>query len=500
MGRYRATPVTNIILDSLGVVDEEPDVFAGARDPMPKDLRPQPQEYLIQSGDFLRIRIFELFSAGIQWEDNLIVNDTGRITLPVVGSLIAKDLTELELTEAIENLLVPDIIRDPQVGVVVVQPQQKIFTIQGNINGPGSYQLTGADFRISKAFAFAGGIPPLNSDYAYVIRTLDEDELYERSMSEQDNMFVPVEGDLQLEPPFSQPGSMDNSEALEPVDQEQELLDSVAPMVLLGSFESGNTPSSDSMVTLDIFEELDKAERARNAQDAFVEDETDVESANPQLNSAQDAAGKAVRQDGQWTLGGQGNNELDSFDDFGLPSSPDLPSQPGSDEWGFDELSGAGLTQEVIRINLKKLRSGDPTQNIVLRPGDDIHVPANASGLFYVYGQVSRPGPYNMSGGQKMTLRQAVLGTAGPLSPTAWPSRCEITRRIGDFEEVTARVNLEKIIEGTAPDYYIKPGDQINIGSHPVARWIAVIRQSFRATYGFGFVYDRNFADKDFGN
>jgi hypothetical protein len=55
-------------------------------------------------------------------------------------------------------------------------------------------------------------------------------------------------------------------------------------------------------------------------------------------------------------------------------------------------------------------------------------------------------------------------------------------------------------MEGKAPNMFIKEGDVINIGSHPVARWLAVVRQSFRATYGFGFVYDRNFADKDFGH
>ena len=60
-------------------------------------------------------------------------------------------------------------------------------------------------------------------------------------------------------------------------------------------------------------------------------------------------------------------------------------------------------------------------------------------------------------------------------------------------------INLEMIMQGTAPDMFLKPGDIINVGSHPTAQWIAVIRSSFRTTYGFGFVYDRNFADVDFG-
>ena len=64
---------------------------------------------------------------------------------------------------------------------------------------------------------------------------------------------------------------------------------------------------------------------------------------------------------------------------------------------------------------------------------------------------------------------------------------------------MTYLVNLEKLFAGTAPDLFIKPNDIINVGSHPISRWAAVIRNSFRSTYGFGFVYDRNFADKDIG-
>ena len=138
------------------------------------------------------------------------------------------------------------------------------------------------------------------------------------------------------------------------------------------------------------------------------------------------------------------------------------------------------------------------TQNIVIRAGDYIQVPYNDVGVFYVMGQVSRPGPYSLQG-QRMTLKQAI-SVAGPLSPLANMNCCDITRRIGRDKEVTCRLNLRKLMEGSQPDMFIKPNDIINIGSHPVARWVAVIRQSFRATYGFGFVYDRNLADKDFGN
>ncbi len=60
-------------------------------------------------------------------------------------------------------------------------------------------------------------------------------------------------------------------------------------------------------------------------------------------------------------------------------------------------------------------------------------------------------------------------------------------------------VNLEKIASGEQPDFFIKPDDLINVGTHPTARYRAVIRNAFRASYGFGFVYDRNFVDRELG-
>ncbi|MCH9023268.1 MAG: polysaccharide biosynthesis/export family protein, partial [Planctomycetes bacterium] len=176
IGRFRAVPITNIILDSLGVVEEEPEVFSGARDPRPEDLQPSAKEYVISPGDIIAVTIFELFGEGIQWSDNIQVSDTGRITIPVVGTLRAADLTELEFTDVIVDELTPRIISDPKVGVVVINSVEKTFSISGAVAVPGQYQLFQNDFRMLKALALSGGIPAFGTDYAYVIRTLKDQE------------------------------------------------------------------------------------------------------------------------------------------------------------------------------------------------------------------------------------------------------------------------------------------------------------------------------------
>jgi protein involved in polysaccharide export with SLBB domain len=108
---------------------------------------------------------------------------------------------------------------------------------------------------------------------------------------------------------------------------------------------------------------------------------------------------------------------------------------------------------------------------------------------------VIREGVYSLSG-EEVTLTQAIV-SAGGLDPVAWPTRCEIRRRIdGNREEIT-QWDLARITAGQDPDLFIKKDDVVRVGTHAMAPLLATIRNSFRLTYGFGFVYDRNFGDID---
>ena len=37
----------------------------------------------------------------------------------------------------------------------------------------------------------------------------------------------------------------------------------------------------------------------------------------------------------------------------------------------------------------------------------------------------------------------------------------------------------------------------MNVGTNALAPFLAAIRNGFRVTYGFGFLYDKNFADNN---
>lgn len=165
---------------------------------------------------------------------------------------------------------------------------------------------------------------------------------------------------------------------------------------------------------------------------------------------------------------------------------------------GSDALSGV-VAQRVIEVPYDKLISGDMRFNVVIRAGDIIRIPNQEAGFVYIMGQTNRPGAYTVPGEQDLTLKQ-LIASSGGLAGLANPERVDLTRRTSNNQEVTIRLDLAAIFHGNEPDIFLKPDDLINIGSSAAATPLAVIRNGFRFTYGFGFVLDRNFSNQVFGN
>jgi hypothetical protein len=170
-----------------------------------------------------------------------------------------------------------------------------------------------------------------------------------------------------------------------------------------------------------------------------------------------------------------------------------VPVEPPSFEW--EDVPEYELSQRVIEIDVQALRAGDPRYNIIIRDRDAIQVPID-TGVFYMMGELNRPGVYAFND-REITIKQAIAMAAG-FSAMAWPQRCEIIRREpGTDTQITIPVNLDAVFAGLEDDLLLRDQDIINVGTHFVAPFLFIARNSFRFTYGFGFVYDRNFADKD---
>lgn len=168
-----------------------------------------------------------------------------------------------------------------------------------------------------------------------------------------------------------------------------------------------------------------------------------------------------------------------------------LPHPGSTNIFKFDDIE-APSDIRIIRVPIDQLRQyGELKYNVVIRPNDMIIVPDPVQGVYYMGGHVARMGVYSLSG-QKVTLKQAWI-SAGGADDFAFPYRTEVIRRIGTNREVCVRLNLGSILAMGEPDIYLKPNDVVYVGTHFIAPFLAAIRNSFRISYGAGFLYDRNF-------
>ncbi len=145
------------------------------RDPVRVTRHPfviQPSEdYTIGPQDVLNINV---------WKEPEIsrtvpVRPDGKISLPLVGDIVANGLTPAQLEEKIAEKL-SDYVSDPEVTVIVQAINSRKFNMVGQIAAPGTYDLT-RRLTVLDAIAQAGG--PV--DFAkvkkiYILRLLKNGE------------------------------------------------------------------------------------------------------------------------------------------------------------------------------------------------------------------------------------------------------------------------------------------------------------------------------------
>ena len=480
LGRFEPTPTVSVILDTLGVADEPTPTYEGAEEPNPEDLLPYEPDYVFSAGDAVQVSIFELYNEGQNYVNQFVVTESGRVSIPDVGIVMAEGLTEAELEREIASILSPNILKDPSVTVTLLNSQRRLFSIVGQgVATSARFPMPRYPIRLTDAIALAGGIGDFNVTNIYISRDVESKDFQSFDMSSE----------ADLSP--SEPGQMN---------AEDEMLEMITP--------SDQTHPSDRLFTTAEMATRDELELLAAPEGIDPMDQlTDVTDTGEPVSSGQSASRiEWVFEEGQW--------KAIEVEAQAAPSGlqPELlePEQFSSDrksseqqvrsDFGLSDLGHSESITRVITIPVDKLLSGDPRYNIVIRPADRITVPRDLVGEFWVAGNVNAPNAYSIVG-RPITLKQAIA-TAGGLNALAWPSKVEVVRRIGKnkaglMQEEIVLVDLAKIAQGTQPDFFIKPYDYINVGTHGIARWLAVLRNAFRATYGFGLVYDRNFADSD---
>ncbi|MBL8746993.1 MAG: polysaccharide biosynthesis/export family protein [Phycisphaerae bacterium] len=519
IGRWENTPTIVPIIERIDVIERDTGEFVDVTPVMAEDLLPEANEYRAGPGDFLTIEILDFYQAGAPARFEESVDSRGYVTLPQIGEVYVNKLSRQEIQQAIGSAIkAAGLVDNAIVEVQIPGARQATFSIFGVVARVGRYAVPGPDYRLLEALTDAGGISP-SIDKVYVIRqvSLRDEELApatkggpakkpaapkpsrsgvegEKNLIDLIQELTEPEGEPEepakpavKTPSAPPPGSGDpNLESLlEPESAPPEERVPPNPGVL-GSGRAGKSAvrrpaATPSMAVM------------RQSDDPPI-DLVDQE-AQPVSPIAPPSGGSnAVAGQGRWVfLNGEWRQIVQG------PSSRSGGLAEGADPLKSASKENEVITQRVIEVPVGPLLQGVAQYNLVIRPGDSISVPGPKQGFIYLSGPgIGRPGVYQLPFTGKLTL-QRLIASAGGLSVVAIPERVDLIRMVGDDRQATVRLNLRAIAEGTQPDIFLKPDDLVNVGTNFWATPLAVIRGGFRASYGFGFLLDRNFGNDVFG-
>jgi polysaccharide export outer membrane protein len=109
--------------------------------------------YTLDSGDRLRIVVFG--QDGLS--NSYVVDASGHIAMPLIGTVSARGATTDELSSRIGDRLRQGFIKEPHVAVEI--EAYRPFFILGEVTQPGQYPYV-ADMTVETAVAIAGGFGP----------------------------------------------------------------------------------------------------------------------------------------------------------------------------------------------------------------------------------------------------------------------------------------------------------------------------------------------------
>ncbi len=159
--RWNRSVATAVLAFILGNAASASNLGA-AESAQPAGNTPIPTEvirsYRLAPNDLVRIKVF-------QEEDlttELRLAKDGTATFPLLGSINLGDKSVDEAASLIRDLLGKDYLVNPQVTLTVVEYSKRRFTVLGQVQKPGSYDIPSEEsVSVLQAIAMAGGFTRL---------------------------------------------------------------------------------------------------------------------------------------------------------------------------------------------------------------------------------------------------------------------------------------------------------------------------------------------------
>jgi polysaccharide biosynthesis/export protein len=120
--------------------------------PDPTSIAPLESDYKISPMDKLTIKVFKSDDLTGDYDVDL----TGKISMPLIGEMVAANLTTAELDQKISEKLGEKYLEHPDVSVGIKSSTARAVTVDGAVAQAGSYPVTGP-MTLIQAIALARG-------------------------------------------------------------------------------------------------------------------------------------------------------------------------------------------------------------------------------------------------------------------------------------------------------------------------------------------------------
>ena len=470
---------------------------------IPEAFTPQPTgpadgSYVVGPDDELRLTVW----GGAEFTYELPVDQGGRVTVPNVGqfTVSGKSLDELRtdmkqwLSQSYSGLTSdpPTVFMD--LTLTRVRPTQ-VFVL-GEVPQPGGYMVSGYSTVFNALYSVGGPLRRGSLRNISVIRNgevVETVDLYDYllqgyspdpvQLQSNDYIFVPPRGEtVAVTGPVKRPAYYEMRED-ETVKDLIDYAGGLKPNAYTKRFQIERIvpfgEREDPSVAREVLDADLQAARADTAQVPLSDGDrvkilSLAEARNPAVKARIDAAEVtgAVYQPGQYEIGGEVRTVKELIEQAdGLTGAA---YRPQADLVRIDDT----LSETTQSLNLQAVMDDRPQANVVLQPGDSLHVASvqemRADRQVSVTGQVRDPGTYRYRDG--MTI-QSLLRQAGGLTDDEYLKdvflgRADLFRVSNDGdEERVIPFHLGDALKGEGmADRTLRPEDEIRIYPATVQR------------------------------
>jgi polysaccharide biosynthesis/export protein len=154
-------------------------------------------EYKLGPGDAIKVQVYQNPDLTLEAR----VSETGTISYPLVGSVPVGGMSISQAEKKIADALQKgQILKQPQVNIVLLQVRGNQVTVLGQVQKPGRFPLETTTVRVSDMLAAAGGVTPTGDDVLVVSghregkpyrKSIDIPTLFRGDRSDEDVLLQP---------------------------------------------------------------------------------------------------------------------------------------------------------------------------------------------------------------------------------------------------------------------------------------------------------------------